>query len=177
VNPFGGCLPLILQMPIFFALYQVLGSTGKGKPGLLLEYLAANNEVGRFYFLISDIARTPKSVYADHGLLAALPYAILVVIFGLSVWLPQALMPGERQQKMIGLYMAAVMLFFGWSSPAGVLLYWDVSSIWGVVQQQLMTYSMKKHGEEETPAPEAVTSKNQGKTSAKKSKSSKKSQG
>ena len=40
-------------------------------------------------------------------------------------------MPGDKQQKMIGGYMAIVMLYFGWISPAGVLLYWDVSSIFG----------------------------------------------
>jgi YidC/Oxa1 family membrane protein insertase len=175
VNPFGGCLPLILQMPIFFALYQVLGAV-KGKPGLLLEYLAAHGEVGKFYFLIADIARAPKDVYAHQGLVAAIPYAVLVIIFGLSVWLPQALMPGERQQKMIGLYMAVMMLFFGWSSPAGVLLYWDASSIWGVAQQQLMTYSMKKRHEEEIVISEPEPKKPQNKSS-KKGKSSKKSQG
>lgn len=153
VNPFGGCLPLILQMPIFFALYQVLGRTSKGGPGVLLKYLASRDEIGSFYFFISNIANTPKAVFAEQGLLAVIPYALLVVIFGLSVWLPQALMPGEKQQKMIGLYMAVVMLFFGWNSPAGVLLYWDVSSIWGVAQQQLMTRSMKKH---ETEEPEPV---------------------
>lgn len=59
-------------------------------------------------------------------------------------------MPGDRQQKMIGAYMAVVMLFFGWSAPAGVLLYWDVSSIWGVAQQQLMMASLKRaHGDHE----------------------------
>jgi YidC/Oxa1 family membrane protein insertase len=44
---------------------------------------------------------------------------------------------------MIGGYMAIIMLWFGWVSPAGVLLYWDISSIWGVAQQQI-TMSMTK---------------------------------
>jgi YidC/Oxa1 family membrane protein insertase len=58
-------------------------------------------------------------------------------------------MPGDKQQKMIGGYMAVVMLFFGWTAPAGVLLYWDVSSIWGVAQQQLMMASLKRSHEDE----------------------------
>ena len=144
VNPFGGCLPILLQMPLLIALYQVLGGTAK-KPGLLLDYLAEQGTVGRFFFLIPDIAKTPAGVFKAAGGLdqffvaawTALPYIILVVLFAFSVWLPQALMPGEKQQKMIGAYMAVLMLFFGWSAPAGVLLYWDVSSIWGVAQQQL----------------------------------------
>jgi YidC/Oxa1 family membrane protein insertase len=155
VNPFGGCLPLLLQMPLLIALYQVLGGTAK-KPGLLLAYLSESGTVGRFLFLIPDIAKTPSGVFSaarvDGGVfyaaMVALPYIILVLLFALSIWLPQALMPGEKQQKMIGAYMAVVMLFFGWSAPAGVLLYWDVSSIWGVAQQQITTAMMKrKHPE------------------------------
>ena len=148
VNPFGGCLPLILQMPLLIALYQVLGGTAN-RPGIMMQYLAENDLVGRFFFLIPDIAKTPAMVFKVNPV-AAIPYIILVVLFGLSVWLPQALMPGERQQKMIGAYMAIVMLWFGWSAPAGVLLYWDVSSIWGVVQQQVTMKAMKRaHAEEE----------------------------
>ncbi len=149
VNPFGGCLPMLLQMPLLIALYQVLGGTAKS-PGMLMKYLTETGEVGRFFFMIPDIAKTPSMVFSAQGLVAALPYVILVVLFGLSVWLPQFLMPGDKQQKMIGAYMAVVMLWFGWSAPAGVLLYWDVSSIWGVAQQQIMMASMKRsHADDE----------------------------
>ena len=87
------------------------------------------------------------------GIIAALPYIILVLLFSVSIWLPQALMPGDKQQKMIGAYMAIAMLWFGWSSPAGVLLYWDVSSIWGVGQQQLtMTWMNRKKAADELAA-------------------------
>ena len=53
-------------------------------------------------------------------------------------------MPGEKSQKMIGLYMAVFMLFVGWSAPAGVLLYWDISSILGIGQQQLTQNAVKR---------------------------------
>jgi len=149
VNPFGGCLPMLLQMPLLIALYQVLGGTAK-HPGMLMEYLTETGEVGKFFFIIPDIAKTPSMVYSTQGLVAAIPYMLLVVLFGLSVWLPQFLMPGDKQQKMIGGYMAVVMLWFGWSAPAGVLLYWDLSSVWGVAQQQIMMASMKRaHADDE----------------------------
>lgn len=151
VNPFGGCLPMILQMPLLFALYQVLGGTEKA-PGLMMKYLSQSGEIGKFLFIIPDIAKTPSMVFADKGLWAALPYIVLVALFGLSVWLPQALMPGDKQQKMIGAYMGAMMLFFGWSAPAGVLLYWDVSSIWGIAQQQIMMVTLKRGTEDEAEA-------------------------
>jgi len=165
VNPFGGCLPMLLQMPLLIALYQVLGGTAS-KPGILMKYLTETGEVGKFFFLIPDIAKTPAMVFSAQGLLAAIPYILLVVLFGLSVWLPQFLMPGEKQQKMIGAYMAIVMLWFGWSAPAGVLLYWDVSSIWGVAQQQIMMASMKRaHADDEIviePAPKTKGKKKSG---------------
>jgi len=148
VNPFGGCLPMLLQMPLLIALYQVLGGT-TNRPGDLMKYFESTGEVGRFFFIIPDIAKTPSVVYSEQGILAAIPYLLLVVLFGLSVWLPQALMPGDKQQKMIGGYMALVMLFFGWSAPAGVLLYWDISSMWGVAQQQLMMASLKRGHQDE----------------------------
>jgi len=153
VNPFGGCLPMLLQMPLLIALYQVLGGTAK-RPGMLMKYLTETDQVGRFFFLIPDIAKTPSMVFSTQGAVAAIPYVLLVILFGLSIWLPQALMPGDKQQKMIGGYMAVVMLWFGWSAPAGVLLYWDLSSVWGVAQQQIMMASLKRsHGDEEIVQP------------------------
>lgn len=136
VNPFGGCLPLILQMPVFIALFQVLA--GKKPPSLPL-YLQAHPEVSKnFLFILPDITKTPQWMFSNEGLLAALPYIVLGVLFALSVWLPQQLMPGDKQQKMIGTYMAVMMLWFGWISPAGVLIYWVTSSAWQLAQQQIM---------------------------------------
>jgi len=145
VNPFGGCLPMLLQMPIFFALFAVLRSKVPS--------------TASFLGIIPNLSLMPKDVFADQGLVAVIPYAILVILFAVSIWLPQALMPGDKQQKMIGAYMAIVMLWFGWSSPAGVLLYWDVSSIWGVAQQQLTMMSMKRSLEAEPEAPAKKSSK------------------
>lgn len=144
VNPFGGCLPAILQMPIFIALYGVVGQTQKG-PGLMISYLERTGEIGRFFSLIPDISKSPSMVYQADGIAAAIPYLVLVLLFGLSIWLPQALMPGEKQQKMMGAYMGAIFLFFGWSAPAGVLLYWDASSLLGVAQQQLQLAQLRRH--------------------------------
>ena len=144
VNPLGGCLPLLLQMPVFFALFQVLRT--KLPSG------------ASFLGIIPNLGEAPKAVYAQYaavggplsGVTHALPYIILVILFSVSIWLPQALMPGDKQQKMIGAYMAIAMLWFGWTSPAGVLLYWDVSSIWGVAQQQLtMSWMNKKKAADE----------------------------
>jgi YidC/Oxa1 family membrane protein insertase len=152
VNPLGGCLPLLLQMPIFFALFAVLRS--------LPQRLPAGTKIS-FLSIIPNLALAPQAVYKTAaatggpmaGIITALPYIILVLLFSISIWLPQALMPGDKQQKMIGAYMAIAMLWFGWTSPAGVLLYWDVSSIWGVAQQQLtMSWMNRKKAADELAA-------------------------
>jgi len=158
VNPFGGCLPLVLQMPILFALYGVLGGKAP-KLGLMLQYLADHHAVGTFYQIIPNVALTPQMVWNSHNYVMLIPYVLLVLLFGVSVWLPQALMPGDKQQKMIGGYMAIVMLWFGWISPAGVLLYWDVSSIWGVVQQQITMTITKRELASEELVPEPTKKK------------------
>ena len=141
VNPFGGCLPLLLQMPVFIALYQVLGGTPE-HPGLFLNYIkglpaAEQAAMTRFWIVLPDLTATPSIVYSDTGLLSVIPYAALVVLFGLSVWIPQMLMPGESQQRQVAMIMAVFMLYIGWISPAGVLLYWVTSSLIGIAQQQI----------------------------------------
>ena len=73
----------------------------------------------------------------------------LVALFGVSVWLPQQLMPGEKQQKTTAMIMGVMFLYFGWTVPAGVLLYWVTSSILGILQQQitLKMYAAKEGDE------------------------------
>lgn len=169
VNPFGGCLPLLLQMPLFIALFNVLQR-------ILPEFikampLAQQAAEKRFWVLLPDITMSPQHVYSIvsstptatanatsaivatstvvpqgsivAGVIAALPYMVLVVLFGLSVWLPQYLMTQDPTQRKTGTYMAIVMLYFGFISPAGVLLYWVTSSGWQVAQQVITQRSLK----------------------------------
>jgi YidC/Oxa1 family membrane protein insertase len=151
VNPFGGCLPLLLQMPVFIALYQVLGGTPEN-PGLFLQYVDSLPEaeqavVTQGWIILPDLTATPASIWASGGLVSVLPYAALVILFGLSIWLPQMLMPGEAQQKQVAMIMAVFMLYIGWISPAGVLVYWVTSSVIGIAQQQIQLKSLKAREE------------------------------
>jgi YidC/Oxa1 family membrane protein insertase len=75
-------------------------------------------------------------VFSEQGILAVIPYVILVLLFGVSMLIPLLLnKTRERQTLIMTGVMAVFMLWFGWTSPAGVLLYWDVSSLLGVAQQ------------------------------------------
>jgi len=142
VNPFGGCLPLLLQFPILIALFQVLGTSGKN-PGLFLQHIAdlpdaAAAEAVRFWFILPDITKSASQMFAGDGFLAALPYIIFVVLFGLATLIPQLTQPNvQAQQKQMAYMMGAMMLFFGWSVSGGVLLYWVTQSLIGIAQQQI----------------------------------------
>lgn len=142
VNPFGGCLPLLLQMPIFFALFQMLGTTGD-TPGLFPQYIAglsetAADKASRFWIILPDITRSASQVFASDGFGQALPYIIFVLLFGLSTLLPQLMQPGaQAQQKQMAYLMGGMMVFFGWSVSGGVLLYWVTQGLLGIVQQQV----------------------------------------
>jgi len=131
VNPLGGCLPLILQMPIFLALFRVLQ-----------DYEKLEN--ARFWIILPDLSLSPSTVFSGDGLVAAIPYLVFVVLFGLSAWLPQKMMTKDPQQSKMGSYMALFMLYIGWISPAGVLVYWVTSSAWQVGQQYLMLRMMSQ---------------------------------
>jgi len=150
VNPFGGCLPLLAQMPIFIALYGVLGGHATDTGPTFAKYLmslpeAAQEAAKRFWIILPDLTQMPSQVWTaamkaggvGPALLAVLPYAIFVILFGVSVWLPQYLMTTDPTQRRTGTYMAIFMLYIGWVSPAGVLVYWVTSSAWQVGQQLL----------------------------------------
>ncbi len=166
VNPFGGCLPLLLQMPLFIALFEVLRTNLLAQIATLP--VTAQAAARHFWVILPDITLSPSQVYgvgstpATHtvgaavsgavsavatssiipghggfiaGAIAVLPYLIFVVLFGLSVWFPTYLMTKDPMQRRTGLYMAIIMLWFGFITPAGVILYWVTSSAWQIVQQ------------------------------------------
>lgn len=128
-NPLAGCLPMLLQMPIFIALYQVLQE---------LQGRIGSGETVSFYGLVPDLTISPGTVFTEQGIVAVIPYAIMLVLFAGSLLIPMLLQKTgqDNNTRIMMIVMAGVMLFFGWTVPAGVLLYWDVSSYLGVAQQQ-----------------------------------------
>lgn len=130
VNPLMGCLPLLLQMPVFFALFTVIKMVPEGSC---------------FYSILPSISDSVSGMLAASGFVGALPYIIMDVLFGVLTFVPmwlnsQTVAPEQRSQQMtMGAVMSVMMLWFGWTCPAAVLLYYVTSSLWQVVQQQLVT--------------------------------------
>ncbi|MCL1879879.1 MAG: YidC/Oxa1 family membrane protein insertase [Actinomycetia bacterium] len=148
-NPLSGCLPMILQMPIFIALYQVL---------LELEILITNSNhdasalPATFYGIVSNLSNSCGTMFSvtPDGALVSLPYLVLVLIFGCSMLLPMLInKTRDRNTILMTGVMTVVMLFIGWGAPAGVLLYWDTSSLIGVGQQFVTKLLMDKKDEQQ----------------------------
>ena len=122
-NPLGGCLPLLLQMPIFFGLFSVV------------QAVPAD---ACFYNILPSIATSCSTVVAESGWLVAAPYIIFDILFGVLTFIPMVLNTSmqdssQRSQTMtMGGVMAVMMLMFGWGVPAAVLLYYVTSALWQV---------------------------------------------
>ena len=143
-NPLAGCLPMLLQMPIFMALFQVLSEMGARTEGSTYE----------FYNLVPSLVERPSEAFAQ-GFGTFVPYLILMVVFAGATFLPMVLQQmnnkdsAQRKQMVImSAVMSVFMLWISWSSPAGVLLFWGASSLIGLGQQQISMRIMKKRDAE-----------------------------
>lgn len=114
-NPLSGCLPLLLQMPIFFAFYKVL-------------YSAVELVDAPFYFWISDLSEKD-------------PYYVLPVLMALSMFLQQKFTPtttADPVQKKVMMFMPLLFGLFMKDLPAGLTLYIFISTLVGMAQQLLV---------------------------------------
>jgi len=160
-NPLASCLPMLLQMPLFVALYQMLGASTEKRLGPFAEYVASNPDSGNFLSFLPNLfsadggvvpglTASASEVFQGFGVISALPYILLIALFGLSIYIPSLITPNQQaNQKTMMISMAVLMLFFGWNTPAGVLLYWDTSSIIGVAQQWFTQKMLDKASDNE----------------------------
>ncbi|MBO5762858.1 MAG: membrane protein insertase YidC, partial [Lentisphaeria bacterium] len=121
INPLGGCLPILLQIPVFFALYATLDGAV---------------ELRQVSFLWAKDLAAPDTVCHLPGFLFSLPVNPLVLAMTLLMVLQQKLTPSAMdpmQQKMMML-MPVVMLFVLYNLPSGLTLYWTVSQVFSILQ-------------------------------------------
>ena len=124
VNPMGGCLPLLLQIPVFFAIYRVL-------------YNAVELKDAAWLLWIQDLS-------------AMDPYFILPILMGGSMYLQQKVSPttfNDPMQEKIFKFLPLVFTIFLITFPAGLMLYWTVNNIFSIIQQILINKVMEKKKE------------------------------
>jgi YidC/Oxa1 family membrane protein insertase len=121
VNPAGGCLPMIIQMPIFLALYWVF-----------LESVELRH--APFFFWIEDLSTMD-------------PYFILPVFMGVSMFVMQKMQPmtiqDPMQQKIMQYMPVAFSVFMAWF-PSGLVLYWFVSNMISIAQMKIIFSGIEK---------------------------------
>lgn len=120
VNPMGGCLPILIQMPVFLALYWVL-----------MESV--------------ELRHTPFLGWID-DLSVRDPYFILPLIMGVSMWFQQKLNPAPTdptQAKIMQMMPIVFTLLFMWF-PAGLVLYWVANNLISIAQQYIITRNIEK---------------------------------
>lgn len=118
INPLGGCLPILVQMPVFLAFYWVLVES--------VELRQAE-----FIFWLNDLTSID-------------PYFVLPVLFGLTMWFQQKLnpMPQDPAQAMMMKIFPIVFTVFFAFFPSGLVLYWLVNNILSIAQQWYITRKM-----------------------------------
>jgi len=130
VNPVSGCLPLLVQIPVFFSIYKVL-------------YVTIEMRHAPFFGWIHDLsAPDPTTIFNLFGLLPFNPPTFLMIgvwplIMALTMFLQQKMspQPADPVQAMVMKFMPLMFLFMFSSFPAGLLIYWSWNNILSIVQQ------------------------------------------
>jgi len=127
VNPMGGCLPMIIQLPVFFALFRILGSAIELRQApfmLWINDLSAPDRLFNFPFSIPFMSP---------------PYGIpvLTLLMGASMFLQQKMTPtpGDPTQAKIMMFLPLIFTFMFINFPSGLVLYWLVNNILSIGQQ------------------------------------------
>ena len=131
VNPLGGCLPMLLQIPVFFALYKVL-----------LQCIELRH--APFMLWITDLA-APDRLWAELNIpyLGGIP--VLTLLMGASMFLQQKLTPttADPTQARIMMFLPVVFTFMFLNFASGLVLYWFVNNLLAILQQQLINRQSK----------------------------------
>lgn len=168
-NPLSSCLPLLIQMPIFFGLFSVLQNAQHEGVGVGLLNQELSTSFGESVFLGAPLKLAIST--ADGNWNVIIIASIMVILMTASQFITQLQIMSKNQspemknspmfkQQRILLYMLPlVFLFSGFTFPLGVMFYWLVSNIWTMVQQFIVIRNMPTPGSEAALAREARMAK------------------
>ncbi len=147
INPASGCLPLLVQLPILFALYQVFWNGLKPESlNNIYSFISRPEAINPWFLGFIDLSK------------AFWPLAVLA---GILTYIQSKMMTGKQpsgapqssdfaslMSKQMLYFMPLLTVFITWKLPAGLTLYWVVVTLFGIGQQYLV---MKKNGESKLP--------------------------
>lgn len=162
-NPLSSCLPLLIQMPIFFSLFSVLQEANQGRRGVGFLSQELSTDFGNAsLFGIAPLHDSIQSALATDPVetVVIVIAAVMVVIMTASQFITQLQImsknqspemresPMFKQQKVLLYVLPLVFAFSGFAFPIGVMFYWLTSNIWTMVQQFLVIRNMPTPGSE-----------------------------
>lgn len=120
VNPLGGCIPMVMQIPVFFAFYKVL-------------YNSIEIRHSPFIWWIKDLSAPDAAFY-----IGGMPANVLPIFMGITMFIQQKMTPTtviDPTQAKLMLFMPLIFLVILWNLPSGLVLYWTVTNILSIGQQ------------------------------------------
>jgi len=139
VSPAAGCLPLLIQIPVFFSLYKVI-------------FISIEMRHAPFFGWIKDLsAPDPTSIWNAFGLLpfgtlGMLDVGIWPLIMGITMYLQQKMSPAPADpvQASVMKFMPLILVIMLYSLPSGLMIYWSFSNILTIAQQKLISKTAAK---------------------------------
>ncbi|MDF1882859.1 membrane protein insertase YidC [Sulfurimonas sp. SAG-AH-194-C21] len=119
-NPLGGCLPMLMQIPVFFAIYRVLLN-------------AVELQGSEWILWVNDLSRMD-------------PYYVMPILMGASMFLQQRMTPNnfsDPMQEKVMKWLPVIFTFFFVTFPSGLVLYWFVNNLFSILQQFIVNTQFK----------------------------------
>ena len=139
INPVSGCLPLLLQLPIFFALYRVLNNYFELRGAMFIPGLIADLSAPETVWDFSPFTIPPVGMHAIRGL----PFIMLLTQVAQSRF-GQSGFASNQQMKLVNYAMPVVFFFILYDMPSGLVIYWTVQNIFSIFQQLYFSRLSKK---------------------------------
>lgn len=178
-NPFSSCLPLLLQMPIFFGLFRVLSTAAEGRPGVSFMTQELADQFGQAALWgLAPLKATMMYAFSEESTLTSsatiavvVTAAVMVIMMSASQFITQLQImsknqspamkesPMYRQQRLLLYMLPLVFLFSGVYFSLGVMTYWLVSNFWTMGQQFIVIRNMPTPGSEAAIARDARLAK------------------
>jgi len=178
-NPFSSCLPLLLQMPIFFGLLRVLSTAAEGRPGVSFMTQELADQFGQAALWgLAPLKATMMYAFSEESTLTSsatiavvVTAAVMVIMMSASQFITQLQImsknqspamkesPMYRQQRLLLYMLPLVFLFSGVYFSLGVMTYWLVSNFWTMGQQFIVIRNMPTPGSEAAIARDARLAK------------------
>jgi YidC/Oxa1 family membrane protein insertase len=157
INPLAGCLPILVQIPVFYALYKVLTVTIEMRHAPFFGWIRdlGAPDPTNIWTLFGLIPWDPSTVPLIGGFLVAgtsgnmgaftLGLSVLAIFYGFTMWLQMAMNPPAPDpiQRQIFMFMPIIFTFIMAGFPAGLLVYWAWNNVLSIIQQYFIMHRFK----------------------------------